>query len=62
MKKLSKDELKQMIDELEQKIFYLDMVDHWEPDDFRRYDDLTTELSILKEKLRKVENDDEDNL
>lgn len=47
------EEIKNRIEELEDRIFYLQMKDRWEKEDFELYDKLYEELNKLKGKVIK---------
>ena len=42
------DNIKEQIEGLEYDIFILQMKDHWDSSDYRRYDELNTKLKELK--------------
>lgn len=46
--------LKQQIESKEQDIFYLDMVDHWDKEDFELSEKYHKELDILRARLIKL--------
>lgn len=48
-------ELKDRIDELENKKFILDMKDHWEREDYDKFDEYCLEIKILTEKINNIE-------
>ena len=51
------DELLKKQEEIEDRIFYLDMKDRWTKEDFDLNDELHLELKIIKERIVKKEND-----
>lgn len=51
---MEKEEILKLIDELEDKRFYLDMKDHWERKDYDLMDQYDKEIHILKERLERV--------
>ena len=42
------DNIKEQIEGLEYDIFILQMKDHWDSSDYRRYDELNTKLKELR--------------
>lgn len=50
-----KEKIKKEIKELEERIFLLDMKDHWSHEDFKLNEDLHTELNGLKQLLETME-------
>ena len=53
---MSKDELLIKITELNERIFYHEMKDHWTKEDFDLAEEMELELAILKEKLKNANN------
>ena len=51
MKSLSVRELKESIEKVEEKIFFIDMIDHWTTQDINNYSKATEELKELKSLL-----------
>lgn len=58
---MNKEKLEEQINKLEDQIFYHEMKDHWTKEDFDLAEELELELSILKEKLVKKGNEQNDN-
>lgn len=56
---MNNEKLQTQIKRLEDRIFYHEMKDHWTKEDFDLAEEMELELSILKEKL--VKKEDEDN-
>lgn len=50
------NELKKLAEEIENKIFYLDMKDHWDKEDFDLMEELQLELDIIIRDIAKKEN------
>lgn len=46
-----KKEILKQIEKIEERIFYLDMKDNWEKEDFDRMREYDEQIHILKEKL-----------
>lgn len=46
--------LKQQIERKEEDIFYLEMVDHWDKDDYDLFDKYSNELKVLRARLSKL--------
>ena len=53
MEKIKVKELKRKIKELEETIFFIDMIDHWTDKDANLYDKYNKELKQLKDLLIK---------
>lgn len=47
----SKKELEKELEELEQKEFMLQMVDHWSSEDYRYHDELCEKIRKIKQKI-----------
>lgn len=58
---MTKEELQKQIERLEDRLFYHKMKDHWNKEDFDYADEMELELSILKEKLVKKEDENNGN-
>lgn len=58
---LQKNFFKKQIKRLEDRLFYHKMKDHWTKEDFDYADEMELELSILKEKLVKKEDENNGN-
>lgn len=58
---MTKEELQKQIERLEDRLFYHKMKDHWTKEDFDYADEMELELSILKEKLIKKEDENNGN-
>lgn len=56
---MNNEKLQTQIKRLEDRIFYHEMKDHWTKEDFDLAEEMELELSILKEKL--VKKEDENN-
>lgn len=54
---MTKEELQEQIKQLEDRIFYHDMIDHWDREDYDISREMELELSILKEKLKSKEGE-----
>lgn len=50
---MTKKEIKEKIEKLEMRKFYLNMVDRWAREDYNRMDEINKELRNLKEMLDK---------
>jgi len=55
---MTKEEILKKIDELEEDIFYHEMKDRWNNEDFKLNDKYKKELKELKEKLEEIEKND----
>lgn len=53
----TKEEILQRIAEINNRLFNIDMVDHWQQEDRETYDRLTKEKIELEKKLEKLENE-----
>ena len=57
--KLTKEMIEREIDELETSDFYVQMKDHWSPDDYRIHDAYQNRIRELREKLKEMEENNE---
>lgn len=48
-------ELKQQLEKLENKMFMLQMIDHWSADDYRYSNELQKQIKEVKEKIKREE-------
>lgn len=46
------EELKAKLEKLEERRFYINMIDHWSRDDQEEYNQLTTEINKIRELLK----------
>ena len=51
---MTKDEIKEKIDDLEYRLFLVDMIDHWTDEDRELYTILSKKIKELKEKLNNL--------
>lgn len=54
---MDKDELLRKITEINDRLFMIDMIDHWQQEDREAYDRLTKEKKELEKELEKIENE-----
>lgn len=54
---MNKEEIKKQIEELEDKLWLHNMIDHFTLEDIRIRDDLSNEISRLRSELREMEGD-----
>ena len=53
---MTKEEIEQRIEQLEERLFLIDMIDHWESEDAKLYADISNEIKGLKKDLEKINN------
>ena len=53
---MTKVEIEQRIEMLEQRLFLIDMIDRWESEDAKLYADICDEINELKKDLEKLDN------
>lgn len=51
---MTKEELEQELEILEERRFMVDMIDHWDEEDKQLYNDLSDKINELNEKLEKL--------
>jgi len=55
---MKKDEIQKQLNDLEERLFIINMVDHWQREDYEAYDRLFAEKKKLEEELEKIENEE----
>ena len=53
----TKEELLEQLEKIEDNLFLIDMIDHWEESTRKRYDELIKEEKTLKKELEIIENE-----
>lgn len=53
----TKEEILQRLDEIENDLFRIDMIDHWEDNTSKKYVELKREKVELELELEKIENE-----
>ena len=54
---MNKEEILKKIADLNDRLFMIDMIDHWQPEDREAYDNLWAEKKELEKELEKIENE-----
>lgn len=54
----TKEEILNKIADINDRLFYIDMVDHWQQEDREAYESLSKEKKELELELEKIENEE----
>lgn len=54
---MNKEEILKKIADLNDRLFIINMVDHWQREDYEAYDRLWAEKKELEKELEKIENE-----